>query len=171
MTKYKEQVEQPQPQQSKSMTPENVRRQNLNPYPESEMEAQSLMIAPQTGRAQIGKTLDDRYQIKHPDGSTGSGWDYFTAQTSDTRLSNIKTEPEMRLVRWAMGQQGRCLMMGLSKPAINADWWRSQVCEPGLARNGFLRINVQSVHTKSENVNVEQVEKSRNIFGFMKNNS
>ena len=166
MTKYRDEEPQPQPTR---LTPENVRRQNLNPYPESEVEAQSLMIAPQAGRAKIGVDLDRMYKIKHPDSLEGnSGWDYFTAQTSDTRLSNLRTEPEMRLVRWALGQQGRCLMMGLSKPAVNADWWRSQVCEPSLGRKGFLRENIQSIHSKSENVNIENVEKSRSIFGFAK---
>lgn len=150
------------------MTPESVRRQNLNPYPESEVEAQSLMIAPQTGRAKIGKDLDEIYQIKHPDNRRGSAWDYFTAQTSDTRLSNLRKETEIKLVRWAIGQQGRCLMMGLSKASVNADWWRSTVCEPGLARNGFLRENIQSIHTKTEQLNIEQTEKSRNILGFLK---
>ena len=148
-------------------TPESIRRQNLNPYPESDNEIQALMIAPQAGRAQIGQDLDRIYKIKHPDNRTGSAWDYFTAQTSDTRLSNLRKENEMALVRWALRQQGKCLLLGLSKASANADWWRSTVCEPSLGRNGFLRETLQSIHTKSENVNVEQVEKSRNIFGMI----
>lgn len=167
MSKYREE-EAPAPQSNK-LTPENVRRQNLNPYPESENEVQAMMIAPQAGRAQIGRDLDNIYKIKHADKRIGSAWDYFTAQTSDTRLSNLRKDTEIRYVQWALEVQGKCLMMGLSKSSALSDWMRSTVCEPGLGRNGFLRENIQSVHTKSENVNVEQVEKSRSIFGFMKN--
>lgn len=172
MTKYRDEYEEqpPTPPPSTKITPSSVLRQNLNPYPESDVEAQSLLIAPQTGRAKIGKDLDDIYKIKHSDDRKGSAWDYFTAQTSDTRLSNIRTDPEMRIVRWAIGQQGRCLMMGLGKSAANADWWRSQICEPSLGRNGFLRENLQSIHTKSESINVENVEKGRNVLGFLKSN-
>ena len=154
------------PVQPQRITPESVRRQNLNPYPESEMEAQSLLIAPQAGRAQIGKDLDDIYKIKHADKRQGSAWDYFTAQTSDTRLSNLRKDTEIRYVQWAIDVQGKCLMMGLSKSSALVDWMRSTVCEPSLGRNGFLRENLQSVHTKSEQINVEQVEKKRNIFGM-----
>ena len=149
------------------ITPENVRRQNLNPYPESDNEFQSLMIAPQMGRAKIGMDLDKMYNIKHADKRVGSAWDYGTAQTSDTRLSNLRKETEITRVRWAIDVQGKCLMMGLPKSAALVDWDRSSICEPGLGRNGFLRENIQSVHSKSEQINVEQTEKSRSLFGFL----
>lgn len=168
MSKYHDDEQPTQPQR---LTPENVRRQNLNPYPESEMEAQSLLIAPQTGRAQIGADLDKVYRVRHADKRVGSAWDYFTAQTSDTRLSNLRKDVEIRYVQWAIEVQGKALMMGLSKSSALADWMRSTVCEPGLARNGFLRENIQSVHTKSESINVENVEKGRNMFGFLKGNN
>ena len=171
MSKYRDvpaddEGEYPQPLPTSSrVTPASIRRQNLNPLPESEVELNGVLLTPQNGRASLGKELDEMYKIKHPDGSINSAWDYFTAQTSDTRLSNLRNDLEIRFVRWSLEVQGKALIMKLPKAAATADFYRTTVCEPGLARDGFLRNNIQTVHTKNENINVEHNEKSRNLFG------
>ena len=59
-----------------------------------------------------------------------------------------------------------CLRMGLGKPAANASWLRSAILEPGLGREGFLRKQLSTVHTKQDTVNVEEASKPRTILGF-----
>lgn len=155
------------------LTPERVRDSNLNSSPETREELMNIMITPQNGRSKIGKDLDEFYEVKHQSSDSNnptkrSGWEMFSAQTSDTRLSNLD-EYEKRYVQWCMKVQGQCLMLGLSKPALFSDWLRSTVCEPSLAKGGFLRTNIQSVNTKNETVSIEQSEPKRDIFGKIKN--
>ena len=164
MSKYTDEQDEYVSPSSSRMTPSSVRRQNLNPLPENEVELNGVLLTPQNGRANLGKELDEMYHVKHADGTTRSAWDYFTAQTSDTRLSNLRNEREIAWVRWALEVQGKCLMNKLPKSAAQADFLRTIVCEPSLARDGFLRNNIQTIHTKSENINVD-TEKSRSIFG------
>ena len=154
-------------EQNKLPTPSQVRSQNLNPYVESDVELQSHLITPQNGRAKIGQGLDRLYKIKYFDGKDqheDDVWDLNTAITSDTRLSNL-TPVQERYVQWALKIQGFCILWGLSKSAAHADWMRASICEPGLGRQGFLRNNIQTVHTKSESVNIEAKPEKRGLFG------
>jgi len=154
-------------EQVRKITPSQVRSQNLNPYVESDVELQSHLITPQNGRAKIGKDLDRLYKIRYNDGNVNqedNAWDLFTAITSDTRLSNL-TPVQEKYVQWAIKVQGYCIMWGLSKSGSQVDWMRASICEPGLGRQGFLRNNIQTIHTKSESVNIEAKPEKRGLFG------
>jgi hypothetical protein len=122
-----------------------------------------MMITPQNGRAPIGKDLKTFYTIKQG-GEKRSGWDSFSAVTSDTRLSKLN-DKEKIYVQWCLKVQGMCMYMDLSKPAIFSDWLRLCVCEPSLATDGFLRTNLQSVHTKNETISTEEKPPARNLWG------
>ena len=155
----------------KKPTPASVRRENLQPYSESEQDTLLQLVVPQTGRAKIGKDLDRLYRIKYNDGTINqddSYWDIATSITSDTRLSNL-TDKQEAYVQWAIKMQGYCLMLGLPKSASLSDWLRATICEPSLGRGMALRNNLQTVRQKSEHLQVEQTGEKRSLFGFMKN--
>lgn len=152
-----------QQQVNPKMTPESVRRQNLNPSIESDVELQSQLITPQTGRAKVGRDLASMYMIKN--NSNASYWDLATAITSDTRLSNL-TKVQERYVQWTLKMLGLCLMFELPKSAAMADWLRATVCEPSLGREMALRNNLQTVQTKSEAIQVEESSPKRNFLGI-----
>lgn len=152
---------------NRKLSPSDVRKQNLNPIVESDIELQSQLITPQTGRGRIGQDLDRLYKIKYHDGNdhqVDSYWDLATAITSDTRLSNL-TPTQERYVQWAIKIQGMCLMQGLPKSASLSDWFRATVCEPSLGRGMALRNNLQTVQSKSEAVQIEESSPKRSIFG------
>jgi len=148
------------------LTPGKIRDENLNASPDTKEELLNSMITPQNGRAPIGNDLRSFYKVQHND-INKSGWDMFSAVTSDTRLSKLN-EAEKRYVTWCLKVQGMCIYMDMSKPAIFSDWLRLCICEPSLATDGFLRTNLQSVHTKNETISTEEKPPKRNLFGFIK---
>lgn len=154
-------------------TPATVRKQNLNYVGETENDLQAFMVQPQDGRGAIGEDLDDMYNIKiqerDSEGRTQmverSGWNLKTAITSDGRLANFNSSQEI-YVQWTYRAEGLCLLKGFKKSAMLASWKRSSIVEPSLGRNMALRQNLQTIHNKSETVNIEENTKPRTILGF-----
>lgn len=152
------------------ITPDNVRRENLNPNIETEYELKSSILTPQTGRAPLTQDFNEYYKIKRLDEDNqtiyDNAWDGFASITSDTRISNLDPHsPEYAYVQWAMKMQLMCIQAGLPRSAALAQALALSQTEPSLAKNmAFLRT-LQTVRQESQHLQIDQSSKSRNIFG------
>ena len=165
---------------NRRITPGSVRNDNargngnLNYVGSEENDLDVFLINPQNGRSKIGRDLADIYNIKV---QTNRGkektvqdvsvWDLYTAVTPDTRLSNL-TKDQEKYVQWALKMEGLCLMANLKKSSAMASWLRMSICEPSLGRGMALRQNLQTIHSKSESINIEDKPEKRSLFGFLK---
>jgi hypothetical protein len=158
----------------KSPTAESVRRKNLNPQLSSPVEFQSSILVPQTGRAKIGEDLEGMYKIKRTNSSGISqqddAWDYFSALTSDVRISNLDPKSsEYAYVQWCLKMMFLCLQLGYPKSAAIVQGMMLSVTEPSLAKDMKFLMNIQTVRQESQHIQVEEQPKSsRNLFGFLK---
>ena len=152
-----------------SPQPESVRRKNLNPTLNTPMDLQSHILIPQTGRAKVGEDLSKQYKVKFSGGDEVSLWDLFSAITSDTRMSNLDpNKPEYAFVQWGMDAQLKFMQAGLKGSAGMTQGMVLAVTEPTMGKNMAFFKNIQTVRQESQHVQVEDVPKSRSIFGFLK---
>lgn len=147
-----------------------VREQNLAPLLETDFDVQALMVTPQSGRASIGQSLSDMYELETQEGDRSKRrrfklWHLLSAVTSDERLANYRNEHQERYARWCMRFEGWLLDEGLAKPAATARWMRMAMVENGLGRNMALRNNLQEVRQKSEQLIVENKPEQKKILG------
>jgi hypothetical protein len=154
------------------ITPEKVRKSNLNPRPESQIDISHELINVQTGRGSVGKDIDKDYEIKliTPNGEIRhiKAWDFFTTLSSDVRLSNLTELPDKKFVKWGVRQQLISLQLGLVQSSALCNALTLSVTEPSLASNGFLRNIIQTIKQESQHVQIEQNGEKRNILGFLK---
>ena len=159
--------------EEKRVTPESVRRANLNPTIDTDVELKGSIFTPQTGRSKITQGFDDFYQIRRIDKDNEAifdpAWDGFASVTSDTRSSNLDpSTPEYDYVKWAMKMQLLCVQGGLPSAAAMAQALAFAQTEPSLAKNMAFLKSIQTIRQESQHLQIEDNAKSRSIFGKIK---
>ena len=144
----------------KKITPESTRQRNLNPSLNSDIELKSSILTPQTGRGKIGNKLIEEYQDE---------WDNFSGVTSDTRISNLDPKlHEYKFVQWGMQCHLMCGQLGCYGAMAIAQGLVLAKTEPSLAKNMAFLKNIQTVRQESQHIQVEENNKSRGLFGQIK---
>lgn len=154
---------------AKKITPDKVRRRNLNPTPENPIEVTSSLIEVRSGRDPLGKELDDIYRVKRASGDVISANDALTIINPDIRLSNLGYDKkdeilELERVRWAMRQMNTNVGLGLPKSTLKAQQMVLEVTEPSLAKKGFLRKQLATIRQESTHTQIEEPPKKQSIF-------
>lgn len=155
-------------------TPDNVRKRNTNPRPQTSLDISHELIEIQLGRKLLPEDVDESYQLRNLDGNTvvkDNAWNLFNTIPIDIRLSNLDPKhPEYEYVQWALKMQGICALLKLPNSMATSQWLIASVTEPSLAKNMALRTNLQTVRQESQHVQIENPNKSTNILGFLKGN-
>jgi hypothetical protein len=154
-------------------TPSSVRRKNLNPKPESQLDISQQLIEVQTGRKKISNDLENLYKVTHnANGSSQQhdAWGMFNTLTIDVRGSNLDPKSnELNYINWGIKMQGICSVLGLPNSLATTQWLILSVTEPSLAKNMAFRNSLQTIRQESQHVQIEQPTKSTNLFGMLKN--
>lgn len=153
-------------------TPDNTRRRNTNPRPQTPLDISHELIEPQLGRKILPQDVEDNYQIRNLDDQgvvKDNAWNLFNTIPTDIRLSNLDPKnPEYEYVQWALKMQGYCALLKLPNSMATCQWLIASICEPSLAKNMALRNNLQTVRQESQHVQIESPVKSTDILGFLK---
>ena len=153
-------------------TPENVRRRNTNPRPQTPLDISHDLIEIQLGRKALPQDVDDAYNLRNLSGDEvihDNAWNLFNTIPTDIRLSNLDPKaPEYEYVQWALKMQGICALLKLPNSMATCQWLIASITEPSLAKNMALRTNLQTVRQESQHVQIEGSNKSTNMFGFLK---
>lgn len=171
------------------ITPELVRKKNLRPPPLNPLEINQSLIEPRIGRERLGQELERNFKVnrikkENPlDGDEDyhleetDAWDQLTTITSDVRLSNLgynkeHTENELRYTKWANKSELMCLQEGYNKSALLAKVLLATTTESSLAKNGFLRNNLQTIRQESQHIQIEDTPKKKSLMAslFSRNN-
>lgn len=153
-------------------TPENVRKRNTNPRPQTPLDISHELIEIQLGRKTLPEDVEQYYELRNLDGDKvvkDNAWNQFNIIPTDIRLSNLDPkQPEYEYVQWALKMQGICTLLKLPNSMATCQWLIASVTEPSLAKNMALRNNLQTVRQESQHVQIENPTKSTNILGFIK---
>lgn len=153
-------------------TPENVRRRNTNPRPQTPLDISHDLIELQLGRKVLPEEVDEAYQLRNLDNNgvvKDSAWSQFNIIPTDIRLSNLDPKhPEYEYVQWGLKMQGICSLLKLSNSTATCQWLVASITEPSLAKNMALRNNLQTVRQESMHIQTENTNKGTDMFGFLK---
>jgi len=164
------------------ITPEIVRKKNLRPPPLNPLEINQSLIEPRIGRERLGNELEQHYRVTrlykdNPDNplepfklQEKDAWDQLTTVTSDLRLSNLGHEKdhavnELKYSKWAMKMELMSLQEGYNKSSLLSKSFLATTTESSLAKNGFLRNNLQTIRQESQHIQIEDTPKKKSIIG------
>ena len=164
------------------VTPELVRKKNLRPPPLNPLEINQSLIEPRIGRERLGQELEREYKVSRLKKNNPydaeedyhleekDAWDQLTTITSDVRLSNLgyikeHTQNELRYTKWANKVELMCLQEGYNKSALLAKDLLATTTEASLAKNGFLRNNLQTIRQESQHIQIEDTPKKKSLLG------